>query len=243
MDREEYIKTVYADYWIDAREKKYGFKVLDKNLCRIFQERIGAGKILDVASGTGYPFADYFQKSGYSVHAIDLAPKLVEKCKKDYPLVAAYCGDAQSLPFGGGEFDAVYCFQSSWYFSDLNRAVSEMIRVCRSGGLVMFDIINSNNIGAQKLVAGELKMNRFPGVITKYLKNIAKIIIGRGAVDWQRISITNSCRPQLLSGFIKSLGVSSLDILASDNRESIVDSGDSAPLYGNYDRLIFIIKK
>ena len=53
MDRKTYMKNIYSQYWINAREKIYGFPQYDKNLCNFVCKNIPRGKnILEVGIGT-----------------------------------------------------------------------------------------------------------------------------------------------------------------------------------------------
>ncbi len=114
MDRKTYMKNVYSKYWLTAREKKYGFMEYDKNLCDYVCKQIANGaKILEVAIGTGYPFADFFQKNGYSVYGIDISPKLIEKVNKLYPVINAKVGDAENIEYPDDFLDSP--FTNNWY--------------------------------------------------------------------------------------------------------------------------------
>ena len=65
MDRKTYIKSIYSKYWVSARENKKTLSQNDKQLCNYINKNIKLGKkILDVGVGTGFPFADFFQKKG-----------------------------------------------------------------------------------------------------------------------------------------------------------------------------------
>ena len=56
--------------------------------------------------------------------------------------VLLQAGNAESLPFIDESFDIVFCRSSLHHFDDPQRAVSEMVRVCRSGGrIVLFDLV------------------------------------------------------------------------------------------------------
>ena len=45
MDRKAYMKNIYSKYWIDARERKYGFLEYDKNLCHYICNNVPKKKI------------------------------------------------------------------------------------------------------------------------------------------------------------------------------------------------------
>jgi len=47
------------------------------------------------------------------------------------------CGDAQSMEFQSNSFDLVYCRMLLQYLKEKERAVSEMVRVCKPGGTVL----------------------------------------------------------------------------------------------------------
>ena len=51
-------------------------------------------------------------------------------------------GNAESLPFTDASFDVVFCRSSLHHFAEPERAVAEMLRVCRIGGhVVLFDLV------------------------------------------------------------------------------------------------------
>lgn len=245
MDREEYIKKVYSKYWLDAREKKYGFKVYDKNLCGYIMKNVASGaKLLDVACGTGYPFGYYLDSKGYDVYGTDISFDLIEKGKKHYPNIEFKVATAENISYPDNFFDAVYCFHSSWYFSDLKKAVNEMIRVSKPAGLILIDIMNYHNESVKNQLKKEIDMNsKLSGKILKYFKNIAKIILRKGTVDWHFVTITNPTKPEEVKEFIlKDKKIGKLDIFTVEKDESI-KLQEKAGLYPDYGRLVFSFKK
>lgn len=149
-NRKKYMEKMYSKYWINAREKIYGFSLYDRNLIKMIKNNSEGVRILEVAVGTGYPFADYFCKCGWDIYGIDISPLLIEKCQSEHPCIKCKIADAEDLPFSDNFFDTVYCFHSSWYFPDIMKAISEMIRVVKPRGEVFFDIQNLNNISIKK---------------------------------------------------------------------------------------------
>src|SRR5215207_10718736 len=103
------MRDVYASYWLTARDKKYGFLNYDKELCDFLSRSVAdASALLEVAIGTGYPIADFLQRSGYAIHGVDISPALVERCREINPAIEAKVGDAEHLEFEADSFDATY---------------------------------------------------------------------------------------------------------------------------------------
>lgn len=71
---------------------------------------------------------------------IDISPDRIEEAKRknrDNPRARFVCGDAQALQFPAGSFDVVYCRMLLEYLREKERAVAEMVRVCKPGGMVL----------------------------------------------------------------------------------------------------------
>jgi len=139
MNRYEYLKNKYSLKWIKAR-KEYGITGHEKYLMSIIRDICPGGSLLDVCIGTGEPFAEKFIKDGYEVQGVDIAENLLEICKSK-GIKASYGNAEQKLDFNDNSFDLVYCFNSTWYFKDIEKAIAEMIRVSKKW--VIFDIIDA----------------------------------------------------------------------------------------------------
>ena len=101
---------------------------------------IGPGqRVLDVASGTGNT-AIRAAEAGATVVASDLTPENFEAGRRE----AAARGvalewveaDAQALPFGDAEFDAVTSSIGAIFAPDHQAVADELVRVCRPGGTI-----------------------------------------------------------------------------------------------------------
>lgn len=245
--RKEYMRNIYSKYWITAREKKYGFSFYDKNLCNYILEHIPQNsKILDVAIGTGYPFAAFFDKKGYIVYGVDIAPKLINKCRDIYPNIKCEVGDAENLKYPDNKFDAVYCFHSTWYFPNIEKAIEEMVRVARSNGMVIFDIQNRNNPILDKNYRKKLAERYLIGKIGKYLKNIIKTILRRGWAEWSSIIYETPTYPaniySLLNKLLDANKIKNFKIMGREADESLRILNGCGP-FEEYPRLIFVICK
>lgn len=90
--------------------------------------------VLDVAAGTG-DFCRELQLQEMRPFATDLSFGMLDAGGEFAPRIQA---DAAHLPFRTGSFDGVTCGYALRNFTDLEGAITEMARVTRPGGRVVF---------------------------------------------------------------------------------------------------------
>ena len=83
----------------------------------------------------------------FSRTGLDVARRLLREAGATRPGVSLALGQADlcRLPFGDGTFDAVYCAHVLYHIPDPAsqlKAMSELVRVCRPGGRVVFVLAN-----------------------------------------------------------------------------------------------------
>ena len=96
-------------------------------------------RVLDVATGTGdlaIELAKRVQPGGEVVGS-DFSEGMLERARAKAPEIRWELGDALSLPYGDGEFQAATVGFGARNFSDLERGVAEMARVVKPGGKVV----------------------------------------------------------------------------------------------------------
>jgi ubiquinone/menaquinone biosynthesis C-methylase UbiE len=95
--------------------------------------------VLDVAAGSGNA-AIPAARTGAQVVASDLTPELLEVGQKWAAEVGVELtwetADAEALPYGDGEFDAVLSCLGVMFAPHHQTAADEMVRVCRPGGTI-----------------------------------------------------------------------------------------------------------
>jgi len=95
--------------------------------------------ILDVGCGTGSLTRVLLDSADLkSIAAVDLADIYLESARQAIrdPRVGFKTGDATSLPFADKSFDRAFAMLVLHFVPDASKAVSEMRRVVRSGGVV-----------------------------------------------------------------------------------------------------------
>ena len=177
--RKEYMKNIYSENW-SRKRKEYGIEQYDKDLIHELSKKDGERKILEVGIGDGFPYSNALDEMGHEVYGIDISPKLIDMVKESLPNINVRVGDSEDLEFTEKKFDVVFCFRCTWYFPDLNKSISEMLRVVKNNGLIMFDIQNRNHPIHQKMVKRNNRRKKnhpFINIVEKYIKNIIKILI------------------------------------------------------------------
>ncbi|WP_040890169.1 malonyl-ACP O-methyltransferase BioC [Vibrio ezurae] len=119
--------------------------VVEKLLQKLPPCLIGVS-ILDVGCGTGYLTQKLIER-GATVTALDLSEKMLEQARRRCQDSASYCvGDAESLPFADADFDYVVSSLALQWCNDLSVPATELLRVCKSGGEVLFSTLADGSL-------------------------------------------------------------------------------------------------
>ncbi len=110
----------------------------------------GRGDLIDVACGPGVVTAAIAPRAA-SVVGFDATEPMLDRArarcaKLGLANVAFECGNAESLPFDGARFDGAVTRLAIHHFADPQRALAEMFRVLRPGGVaVIVDVVSAEN--------------------------------------------------------------------------------------------------
>ena len=92
-----------------------------------------AGHVLDLCCGQGN-VTEALLKSGHSVTGVDFSEKMLGFARQRNPGGNFVQADAQNMPFGDAEFDAVVCSFGLMHVPDQPRALAEIRRVLKPAG-------------------------------------------------------------------------------------------------------------
>jgi ubiquinone/menaquinone biosynthesis C-methylase UbiE len=95
--------------------------------------------MLDLASGPGFVAAAAAER-GARVTGVDFATSMVDQAKRRYPAIEFREGDAESLTFAGGSFDAVVMSFGMLHLARPEAAIAEAHRVLPPGGRYAFTV-------------------------------------------------------------------------------------------------------
>ncbi|MEJ2410185.1 MAG: methyltransferase domain-containing protein [Novosphingobium sp.] len=136
-----YDTSAYVKYDFLLPEDDVKKKLEAVNLIGLVKRVEGARATLDVGTATGrYP--GILQGLGYRAHGIDISAEAIAYARSKFPPDACpdlRVGDVRQLPYSDAQFDFVSCMMGTFYhipLGDQARALAEMARVCRPGGIV-----------------------------------------------------------------------------------------------------------
>ena len=124
------------DDWL---EDTRGYRVRLSHLELLGLASVSGKKILDAGCGPG-TYGIMMAKQGNKVNGIEISPAAVEAANKRAEMkdvdFTAQQGDLENLPFDDNTFDICYCGWVLHHFPDVNKAVSELVRVMKPGGKI-----------------------------------------------------------------------------------------------------------
>ncbi len=123
-----YAKTTFKDL------KRH--KLMAKQLV----EKIPAnGKVLEIAPGPGYFCIELAKLGSYQITGLDISKSFVEIARRNAAEAGLKIdfrqGNASNMPFKDNTFDFTFCQAAFKNFSEPVKAIAEMYRVLRPGGL------------------------------------------------------------------------------------------------------------
>lgn len=122
----------------DSRNTAY-YSKYPKISCKDVADRLVNLKydsLLDIGCGTGYLIELLQNRKKADYYGLDLSPEMLKMAKAKFGNdVTLKEGEADSLPYKDDTFDVVTCIQSFHHYPYPEKAMSEVYRVLKPGGL------------------------------------------------------------------------------------------------------------
>jgi ubiquinone/menaquinone biosynthesis C-methylase UbiE len=150
---QEFREFEYQGWQQSADEYHYSFGSLTFQMIKPLLDAVNAQagiKLLDVATGPGYVAAQAAQRQ-CQVTGLDFSLAMLAKAREINPALNWVQGDAESLPFNPGEFDAVVMNFGILHLAEPQKAINEAFRVLRQPGKFAFTVwdVLEKSIGFQ----------------------------------------------------------------------------------------------
>lgn len=141
-------------------------------------------KVLDLAAGTGTSTRPFYAAGAEAV-ACDFSAGMIEVGRVQYPHLDFVQGDALNLPFENESFDVVTISFGLRNVQDPARALSEMLRVTKSGGQLVVCEFSHPTWSPFRTVYLEYLMKALPAIATKVSSNAdAYVYLAESIRDW-----------------------------------------------------------
>ena len=134
------IKERMRKIWTSGEYARIGnpIAIMGERLCEAVDLRSG-DRVLDVATGSGNTAISAARRF-CEVTGMDLAPESIEHARRRAEAegmeITFEVGDAEALPYPDASFDVVLSTIGVMFCPDQEKAASELLRVCRSGGKI-----------------------------------------------------------------------------------------------------------
>jgi ubiquinone/menaquinone biosynthesis C-methylase UbiE len=155
----DHLKRITDEFTRQAQTFEVWAQNVDADVGARFGGALGEaarGRLIDIACGPGVVTAA-LAPAASSVVAFDATEEMLAKArarcaKAGLSNVEFRCGDAEHLPFADAEFDGTVTRAALHHFAEPQRAIGEMFRVLRPGGVaVLADVISSEDAEESRL--------------------------------------------------------------------------------------------
>ncbi|MDP6620356.1 MAG: class I SAM-dependent methyltransferase, partial [Nitrospinota bacterium] len=148
----------------DRRDRSPYHRLIDELEGELLREYVQDADVLEVGCGTGR-LLDVARGPAQNVAGVDISRKMLASAVQRGH--RAFQASAEHLPFPDETFDVAFSFKVLSHVPDLGRALSEMTRVVRPGGWVIFDLYNrmsfralAKRLGRPGRIAGSVDEGR-----------------------------------------------------------------------------------
>ncbi|WP_419210446.1 malonyl-ACP O-methyltransferase BioC [Providencia manganoxydans] len=124
-------------------QQNSGHQLLD--LLASAQVNLAAKKVIDVGCGTGF-FSQIIKAQGAEVTALDLSSGMLDVARQKNAAKQYICADMEALPFADQTFNVVFSNLAIQWCSDLSLALTELHRVTKSGGVIVFTTLAEGSL-------------------------------------------------------------------------------------------------
>ena len=142
------------DKWFQTGLGRYVLETEMELTLKLAEPKQG-DKVLDIGVGTGI-FASALMKFGAEITGIDVSEKMLEIAKSK-GVSNVVIGNAESLDFPDESFDLVISITALEFIKNPDKAIAEMIRVCKKGGRVVVGTLGSDSCWASKRMEAKKK--------------------------------------------------------------------------------------
>jgi ubiquinone/menaquinone biosynthesis C-methylase UbiE len=169
--------------WYNKNSRKHRLKEMREYAAMLAMELKTGGTVLEVAPGPGYLAIELAKLGPYRVVGLELSRTFVDIARANARAVGVEVdfrqGNVADIPFPADTYDAIVCTAAFKNFKDPVRALNEMYRVLKPGGLVL--IVDMNRHATDGQIGSLTRKMGAKGFEALFLKLTFKYFLRRGA--------------------------------------------------------------
>ena len=158
-------------FWEDA-DREYEDQADRMAIRKLLPKRME--KFADIGGGYGR-LANEYIKRARKVYIFDYSKSELAQAKEIFgDKIETKAGDIYTLPFSDNELDGLIMVRVTHHLEDMNKAISELYRVLKPGGVAVVEVANKRTLPKMaRYVTGRSRVNPFNRQVANY-KDIAK---------------------------------------------------------------------
>jgi SAM-dependent methyltransferase len=135
-------------------------------------------RVIDVGCGSNLDYDIVLAEHGVSVMGVDFSRSFLELAPR-HPRIELRWADATNLPFEPGEFDGAICSETAEHVPDDRAVITEIARVLRPGGLLVFTVPILWSLGRlrEMLRKRSLRIEMMEGHLREYTRAQALAVL------------------------------------------------------------------
>ncbi len=159
------------DFW-ENTDREYEDQADRMAIRRLLPKRME--KFADIGGGYGR-LANEYLKRAHKVYLFDYSKTELAQAKEIYgDKIETKAGDIYKLPFKDNELDGLMMVRVTHHLKDLKKAVAELYRVLKPGGVAVIEVANKRTLPKMaRFLTGRSKVNPFDKKPANY-KEISK---------------------------------------------------------------------
>ena len=158
-------------FWEDA-DREYEDQADRMAIRKLLPKRME--KFADVGGGYGR-LANEYLKRAHKIYIFDYSKSELKQAKETFgDQIETKAGDIYNLPFKDGELDGLLMVRVTHHLKDLKKAVNELYRVLKPGGVAVIEVANKRTLPKMaRFITRRSKVNPFDKKVANY-KEISK---------------------------------------------------------------------
>lgn len=154
------------DFW-ENQGREYEDQADRMAIRRLLPKRMD--KFADIGGGYGR-LANEYLKRAHKVFLFDYSKTELAQAKEIYGnKIETKAGDIYKLPFRDNELDGLMMIRVTHHLKDMPKAVSELYRVLKPGGVAVIEVANKRTLPKMaRFITGKSKVNPFDRKVANY---------------------------------------------------------------------------